>query len=191
MWPARLGTVLLVIYPRALRAWVFTSGRIRWDRRSRSWQSTRPKPQIAKSSVDMCSNANCKAMIFWVSLLLCAAALLPSGLGSPHASCTFSIPSTNASGSCDTYKLAAFAEIKTWPYFNATGNHSYIFSLCANVPSSALPQPCANASEAVAYQYFNNSKTCYRLGSLKNVYVVSNYALKLTFNIHIKSQYCS
>lgn len=108
--------------------------------------------------------------------ILCAAAFLPGSLGRPHSdavSCKFSIPSTNASGSCDEYDLSAFTEIVTWPFFNA--NHSYIFSLCANVPTSATPAPCKNTSEAVAYQYFNNSKSCYRLGSLNSVSVVRVY----------------
>lgn len=96
---------------------------------------------------------------------------LPSSLGSSQVSCKFSTPATNASGSCDNYDLSAFAEIGAWPYFN--DNHSYIFSLCSNVPTSAVPAQCKNTSEAVAYQYFNHSKSsCYRLGSLDSVYVV-------------------
>ena len=97
--------------------------------------------------------------------------LLSSSLGRAQVSCKFSIPSTNASGSCDNYDLSTFAEMETWPYFGE--NYSYIFSLCANVPTSAIPSQCKNTSEAVAYQYINNSKSsCYRLGSLDSVYVV-------------------
>ena len=106
-----------------------------------------------------------------LTLLLLLSVLLPSSLGSPQVSCKFSIPSTNASGSCDNYDLSAFAEIGAWSFFG--DNHSYVFSLCENVPTPAIPAQCKNTSEAVAYQYFNNSKTsCYRLGSLDSIYVV-------------------
>lgn len=112
----------------------------------------------------------CRRIMAALLGILVLSVLLPSALGRPQVSCKFSIPATNASGSCDNYDLSTFTEIGTWPFF--TANYSYIFSLCENVPSSAAPKQCSNVSEAVAYQYVNNSNSCYRLGSLNSVYVV-------------------
>ena len=110
----------------------------------------------------------------WLSFLLLAL-LLPSSLGRPQeVSCKFSIPSTNASGSCDTYDLSSIASLGKWPFYDTVKNYSYVFSLCENVPSASLPAPCKNVSQpAVAYQYVNNTNSCYRLGSLDSIYVVS------------------
>ena len=105
------------------------------------------------------------SMSLLVSLLFLA--VLP-GFGRPQASCKFSIPATNATGSCDVYDLSDFTQ--AMPF--ADSNYSYVFSLCQNVATASIPSPCKNASQAVAYQYVNNSQTCYRLGSLDSVYVV-------------------
>ena len=75
------------------------------------------------------------------------------------------------------YLLSEIAETGAMT-FNA-GNQSYVFSLCENVPSSAVPEPCKNVSQSVAYQYSNNSKTCYSIGSLDSTYVVRVYICAL------------
>ena len=107
-----------------------------------------------------------------VSLLLFAV-LLSSGQGHSQVSCKFSIPATNATGSCDVYDLSDFTEAGAMSF--ADSNYSYVFSLCQNVASASIPSPCKNASQAVAYQYVNNSQTCYRLGSLDSTYVVRGH----------------
>ena len=106
------------------------------------------------------------SMSLLVSLLLLA--VLPS-LGSAQASCKFSIPATNATGSCDVYDLSEIAQ--AMPTY-ADVNYSYVFSLCQNVATASIPSPCKNASQAVAYQYVVKTPACYRLGSVDSVYVV-------------------
>ena len=103
-------------------------------------------------------------MSLFVSLLLFA--VLPS-LGSAQASCEFSIPATDATGSCDVYDLSEVAQ--AMPTYV---NNSYVFSLCQNVATASIPSPCKNVSGAVAYQYVVKTPACYRLGSLDSVYVV-------------------
>jgi hypothetical protein len=111
-----------------------------------------------------------KRKIFNMSLLVSVLllALLPS-LGSSQASCKFSIPATNATGSCDVYDLSEFTQsIPTY----ADSNYSYVFSLCQNVATASVPSQCKNVSQAVAYQYVVKTPACYRLGSVDSVYVV-------------------
>ena len=93
-----------------------------------------------------------------VTILACTL-LLPSGWGRPQVPCRFSTPATDAVGSCDVYDLSTVAEMGAKSF--STAHNSYVFSLCENVPSSAVPAPCKNASQSVAYQLPNNSKTCY------------------------------
>ena len=101
--------------------------------------------------------------------LLLLLSVLPS-LGSPQASCKFSIPATNATGSCDAYDLSDFTQ--SMPVLYTDSNYSYVFSLCQNVAAASIPSPCKNSGQAVAYQYVNKTQSCYRLGSLDSVYVV-------------------
>lgn len=109
-------------------------------------------------------------MITLASLFLFTV-LLPSCLGRPQVPCKFSIPATNATGSCDVYDLTKVAEAGAMTYAD---NNSYVFSLCENVPSSAVPEECKkqNVSQAVAYQYINKTKKCYNIGKLDSTYVV-------------------
>ena len=123
------------------------------------------KPHETKANLDYCLDS----MAFLKSFLLCFV-VLPLSWGRPQVPCKFSIPATNATGSCDVYDLSSMVDIGARSFF--VGNHSYVFSLCENINSSAMPEPCKNASKAVAYQYFNNSKTCYSIGSLDSTYVV-------------------
>lgn len=111
------------------------------------------------------------ATTLFVRFLL-VVSLLPSGLGRSQVPCEFSIPSTNASGSCDTYDLSSIASMRAWTYYDAARAYNYTFSLCDNVPSASLPQSCKNISQAVAYVYVNATGDCYRLGSLDSSYVV-------------------
>ena len=111
------------------------------------------------------------------------AVLLHTGLGRPHVpACKFSIPATNASGSCDFYDLSTVAG--EGPRFLSSANHSYVFSLCENVPSSSVPDVCKNVSESVAYQY--TSKTCYSIGNLDSTYVV-----RMTLFFHAYRDHCT
>ena len=97
--------------------------------------------------------------------------LLPSGLGRPQASCKFSIPATNVTGSCDVYDLTKTAEAGAMTYEDA--NNSYVFSLCENVPPSSVPEACKSVSQGAAYQYDKKTKKCYNIGKLDSTYVVS------------------
>ena len=124
--------------------------------------------EARRTRLNLKHSIDTKKMAF-LSLVLCIV-LLPLSWGRPQVPCKFSIPATNATGSCDVYDLSSIAEIGARSFF--VGNHSYVFSLCENVNLSAVPKPCKNASKAVAYQYFNNSKTCYSIGSLDSTYVV-------------------
>ena len=109
-------------------------------------------------------------MIPLASLLLFTV-FLPSGLGRPQVSCKFSIPATNATGSCDVYDLTKTAEAGAMTYAGA--NNSYVFSLCENVPSSSVPEACKSVGQAVGYQYDKRTKKCYNIGKLDSTYVVS------------------
>ena len=103
--------------------------------------------------------------------LLVGTVLLSIGSGLPQVPCKFSIPATNATGSCDVYDLTKIAQAGAMSFTDA--NSSYVFSLCENVPSSAVPVACKNVSQAVAYLYDKNSKKCYNIGKLDSTYVVS------------------
>ena len=120
---------------------------------------------VVMGGAEKLAQINLSTMSLWVSILL--SAVLP-GLGSPQASCKFSISATNITGSCDVYDLSDFTQ--AMPF--ADSRYSYVFSLCQNVATASIPSPCKNASQAVAYQYVNNTQNCYRLGSLDSVYVV-------------------
>lgn len=97
--------------------------------------------------------------------------LLPSGLGRPQAPCKFSIPATNATGSCDVYDLTKIAQTGAMTYEDA--NNSYVFSLCESVPSSSVPEACKSIGQGVAYHYDKRTKKCYNIGKLDSTYVVS------------------
>ena len=109
-------------------------------------------------------------MTLLASFLLCSV-LFYLGQGRPQApACKFSIPATNATGSCDVYDLSqiAAAGAMTYEYANST----YTFSLCENVPSSSVPEACKSAGQGVAYQYDEKAKKCYNIGKLDSTSVV-------------------
>ena len=112
-------------------------------------------------------------MTLLASFLLCSV-LFSLGQGRPQLqapACKFSIPATNATGSCDVYDLSkiAAAGAMTYEYANST----YTFSLCENVPSSSVPEACKSAGQGVAYQYDEKAKKCYNIGKLDSTSVVS------------------
>ena len=109
-------------------------------------------------------------MTLLASFLLCSV-LFSLGQGRPQApACKFSIPATNATGSCDVYDLSkiAAAGAMTYEYANST----YTFSLCQNVPSSSVPEACKSVGQGVAYQYDGKAKKCYNIGKLDSTSVV-------------------
>ena len=104
-------------------------------------------------------------------LLSVCAVLLSLGQGRPQVACKFSIPATNATGSCDIYDLTKIAGSGAMTYEDA--NSSYVFSLCESVPSSSVPEACKKVGQGVAYQYDKKAKKCYNIGKLDSTYVVS------------------
>lgn len=109
-------------------------------------------------------------MTLQTSFLLCSL-LLSFGQGRPQVPCKFSIPATNATGSCDVYDLAKIAATGAMTYED--GNNTYTFGLCENVPTSSVPEACKSAGQAVAYQYNKKDKKCYNIGKLDSTSVVS------------------
>ena len=104
-------------------------------------------------------------------LLSVCAVLLSLGQGRPQVPCKFSIPATNATGSCDIYDLTKIAGTGAMTYEDTSSN--YVFSLCESVPSSSMPEACKNVDQGVAYQYDKKAKKCYNIGKLDSSYVVS------------------
>ena len=94
--------------------------------------------------------------------------------------CTFTIPSTESPGQCDTYDLSPQASKGPYKFPGTTTNNKpamFYLNLCGNVPNASLPSACASLAPSPAYMVEDGSKTCVRLGDLKSAIAVSTVSL--------------
>ena len=103
---------------------------------------------------------------YYVFLRLCC--LVAVFFRCEGAGCTFFFPSITDSNLCDGYDLSKIASLGG---ANFTSTFSYVFTVCDNIPASAVPAVCRSNPLAPAYQY--NNESCHALGSLSSPFAVS------------------
>ena len=96
------------------------------------------------------------------------------GWSSPGANCVFHIPSSSDPKACESYDLSLVVAHAGGVNFTKTGTeYYYTLNVCSDVAPSNLPESCKGKAAAPAYQFGANSSSCYVIGELKSLLVVS------------------
>ena len=98
------------------------------------------------------------------------------GWSSPGANCVFHVPSSSDPKACESYDLSLVVAHAGGVNFTKTGTeYYYTLDVCSDVAPSSLPESCKGKAAAPAYQFGANSSSCYVIGELKSLLVVSSY----------------
>ena len=98
------------------------------------------------------------------------------GWMSPSANCVFHVPSSSDPKACESYDLSLVVAPPGGVNFTKTGTeYYYTLDVCSDVAPSSLPESCKGKAAAPAYQFGANSSSCYVIGELKSLLVVSSY----------------
>ena len=102
--------------------------------------------------------------------LLCFCCFLAAFHPSEASSCSFSFPSTTSPSQCESYDLFTLASEGGANF--TTSSHSYVLTICENLPPTSIPTACTSNHPAPAYQYKGDS--CLAIGSLNASFAVSS-----------------
>ena len=95
------------------------------------------------------------------------------GWRAPGDNCIFHIPSSTDPKACESYNLSQLVPAGGVNFTETGTMYYYTLNLCSDVAASSLPESCKGKAAAPAYQFGADSSSCYVIGDLKSLLVVS------------------